>query len=904
MMIPSDDQRRDPDAWLAQVQAEERRAARGRLRVYFGASAGVGKTYAMLLAARELHAAGRKLLVGVVETHGRSETEALLKGLEILPRKSIDYRGKNLTEFDIDTALEQRPELVLVDELAHSNVPGSRHPKRWQDVEELLDAGIDVFTAVNVQHLESMNDVVGGITGVRVGETVPDTVFDAANEVVLVDLPADELLARLKLGKVYQAPQAERATQNFFRKGNLIALRELALRRTADRIEDDVRAYRVEKSIDTVWKTGAALLACIGPGPDAERVVRSAARLAGQLGAEWHAVYVETPALQRLPAPAREATLQALKLAQDLGATTAVLPGADFALAAVDYARSHNLSKIAIGRDTRTWPWRQPRSRSVARIAPDIDLIEVAASNGRHTAAGTRPRLAAIGSYQRKLDHLWAALSALGMALVATPTIGYLDLANIAMLFLLVVLLVAVRWGRGPSVTATCVGVACFDFFFVAPRFTFAVSDFQYLVTFAVMLAVGLITGHLTAGLRFQARVASQREARVRDLYEFARALSSVLQTEQIHEATRETIERAFGARTVLLLPDAEGRLQAASAEDDPAGVDLGIAQWAYDHAANAGMGTDTLPASRVFYLPLIAPMRTRGVLAVGSDEPRWLLAPELRRQLDTFGALAAIALERVHYIEVAQDALIRIESERLRNSLLAALSHDLRTPLTSLVALAESLAVSAPPLSEPQRQMAQALRDESTRMSTMVSNLLDMARIQSGDVRLNLQWQPIEEVVGSALRDCRAVLSGHLVATHVPGDLPLVRFDAVLIERVLCNLLENAAKYTPPGSTVTVSAQLHGVWLNILVEDNGPGLPNGQEERIFEKFTRGERESAKPGVGLGLAICRAIVEAHGGAIRANSRPQGGAVFAFTLPLGTPPAMPALDELEAEEERE
>jgi two-component system sensor histidine kinase KdpD len=905
MIFPSEEQRRDPDALLAQVQAQERRAARGKLRVYFGASAGVGKTYAMLLAARELHAAGRKVLVGVVETHGRTETEALLQGLEILPRKSIEYRGKTLTEFDIDAALQSGAQLVLVDELAHSNVPGSRHPKRWQDVEELLDAGIDVFTTVNVQHLESLNDVVGGITGVLVGETVPDTVFDDANEVVLVDLPADELLARLKVGKVYQAPQAERATQNFFRKGNLIALRELALRRTAERIEDDVRAYRVEKSIDTVWKTGGALLACIGPGPDAERVVRSAARLAGQMGVEWHAVYVETPALQRLAAPVREATLQALKLAQDLGASTAVVPGAEVALSAVEYARSHNLSKIAIGRDRQAWPWHQPRSRSFARIAPEIDLIEVAAANGRAARPSGRFSLASLGRPQRRLEHLWAALAALGMALVATPTIGYLDLANIAMLFLLVVLLVAVRWGRGPSVTATCVGVACFDFFFVTPRFTFAVTDFQYLVTFAVMLAVGLITGHLTAGLRFQARVASQREARVRALYEFARALSSVLQTEQIHEATRAAIQGTFGARTALLLPDGEGRLRPELEGEGGVDVDLGIAQWAYDRATSAGLGTDTLPASPVFYLPLIAPMRTRGVLAVESDEPRWLLVPELRRQLDTFGALAAIALERVHYIEVAQGALIRIESERLRNSLLAALSHDLRTPLTSLVALAESLAVSAPPLSEHQRQMTQALREEATRMSTLVANLLDMARIQSGEVRLNLQWQPIEEVVGSALRACRAALSKHTVLTRVPSDLPLVRFDAVLVERVLCNLLENAGKYTPPGSIVTLSAQLHGVWLNILVEDNGPGVPLGQEEGIFEKFTRGERESAKPGVGLGLAICRAIVEAHGGAIRAATRPEGGAAFVFTLPLGTPPAMPALDdELEAEDQRD
>jgi two-component system sensor histidine kinase KdpD len=912
-MIPSERQRRDPDELLAEVQAQERRAARGKLRIYFGASAGVGKTYAMLTAARQVQAGGRRLLVGVVETHGRSETEALLDGLEVLPRKDIGYRGKLLPEFDIDAALARRPELVLVDELAHSNVPGSRHPKRWQDIDELLGAGIDVFTTVNVQHLDSLNDVVGGITGIRVNETVPDTVFDEAAEVVLVDLPADELLARLKVGKVYQAPQAERASQNFFRKGNLIALRELALRRTADRIEDDVRAYRVEKSIDTVWKTGGALLACVGPGPAGGRVVRSSARLAGQLGVEWHAVYVETPGLQRLPAAARERTLDALKLAQDLGASTAVLTGSDVAATAIAYARGHNLSKIALGRDAARWRWRPSHGRSFARLAGDIDLIEVGAPDGGAQAANppsspARPAGAAAGgARQRRLAHLWAALASVGVALLAMPTVGFLAPANIAMLFLLAVLLVAVRFGRGPSVTATCVGIACFDVFFVPPRFNFAVSDFQYLVTFGVMLAVGLITGHLTAGLRFQARVASQREARASALYEFARVLSGVLLAEQVHEITRDTIGRAFGARTALLLPDDAGRLQPAQAGGDgpmPA-LDIGIAQWAYDHETGAGMGTDTLPGNPVFYLPLRAPMCVRGVLAIESSEPGWLLVPEQRRLLDTFAALAAIALERVHYIEVAQNALVRIESERLRNSLLSALSHDLRTPLTSLVALAESLAGSSPPLGDKQRAMAQALREEAVRMGTLVANLLDMARIQSGEVKLNLQWQPIEEVVGSALRASRAALAGHQVETRLPADLPLVRFDAVLVERVLCNLLENAGKYTLAGSTVSVSAQVRGEWLNVEVADNGPGLPPGDEEALFEKFTRGERESSKPGVGLGLAICRALVEAHGGTIRAANRPQGGAAFVFTLPLGTPPAMPALDdELETEEHDE
>ncbi|MHA4867935.1 two-component system sensor histidine kinase KdpD [Duganella sp. PWIR1] len=916
-MFPSDSIRPDPDALLAQVQAQERKAARGKLRIYFGASAGVGKTYAMLAAARKLQEAGQPVLVGVVETHGRADTAAMLAGLPLLPPRVVDYRDKRIAEFDLDGALALRPPLILMDELAHSNAPGSRHPKRWQDVDELLDAGIDVLTTVNVQHLESLNDVVGGITGVRVAETLPDTVFDQADEVVLVDVPADELLARLRGGKVYQAAQAERAAKHFFRKGNLIALRELALRRTADRIEDDVRAYRVEKSIGDIWKTGAALLACIGPRADGEHTVRSTARLAGQLGTGWHAVYVETPALQRLPDSQREQILKTLKLAEDLGASTAVLSGSDIALTALDYARSHNLSKLVLGRAHRSWPWRTPHLKRLAGYAPDLDLIEIGVPRNGPPAAGAqgaaqRPVTdgvdgmdglsggAAPDQRHRATGYLVAAVASIATALATTPLLTYLDLANIAMLFLLVVVLVAVRYGRGPSVLATCLSVASFDFFFVPPRFTMAVSDFQYVITFLVMLAVGLITGHLTAGLRFQARVASHRERRSRALYEFARELSGALQTEQVFETTQSVIQRAFRARATLLLPDADGRLQPPPPDPAPmsslSSLDSGIAQWAFDHAEPAGLGTDTLPASRIFYLPLVAPMRTRGVLAIEPVQRRWILIPEQRQQLDAFAALAAIALERVHYIDVAQNALVSMESERLRNSLLAALSHDLRTPLTSLVGLSEALAGSRPALDAAQLDTARALHAEALRMSTLVTNLLDMARIQSGDVHLNLQWQPLEEVVGSALRASAAQLGAHRVGTRLPPDLPLLRYDAVLIERVLANLLENAAKYTPPGARIEIGAALHGAWINVMVYDDGPGLPAGREEALFEKFTRGERESAKPGVGLGLAICRAIVEAHGGRITAASgpgaSPLGGAAFTITLPLGTPPAMP------------
>lgn len=900
-MFPTDASRPDPDALLARIAAEQSKNARGRLRIYFGASAGVGKTYAMLSAARKLQAEGQKLLVGVIETHGRNETASLLEGLELLPLRDVAYRGKTLREFDIDGALERRPPLILIDELAHSNAPGSRHPKRWQDVEELLDAGIDVLTTVNVQHLESLNDVVGGITGIRVTETVPDTVFDSAAEVVLVDLPADELLLRLKSGRVYQGPQAQRASRNFFRKGNLIALRELALRRTADRIEDDVRAYRVEKSIDVIWKTGASLLALVGPRDGGEHVVRSTARMAGQLGTEWHAVYVETPSLQRLPADQRDRILKTLKLAENLGATTAVLSSGDIAQAALDYASTHNLSKITLGRGHRSWPWRTPHIRALAQVAPDIDLIEIGVSATRPG----RPEPAVTGRFRNQAASLKgrfngyavAGAASLATALVTTPMLAYLDLANIAMLFLLVVVLIGARFGRGPSVLATCVSVACFDFFFVPPRFTFAVSDLQYLVTFAVMLVVGLITSHLTSGLRFQARVAAHREGRARALYEFARDLSGALQPEHIFDTTRAIVGKAFNARATLMVPDPEGRLQLPEAgnETTSTALDIGIAQWAFDHAENAGLGTDTLPASPIFYLPLVAPMRTRGVLAIEPEHPRWILIPEQRQQLDTFAALAAIALERVHYIDVAQDALVSMESERLRNSLLAALSHDLRTPLTSLVGLSESLVQSRPALAKHQRDMASALNQESLRMSALVSNLLDMARIQSGEIKFNLQWYALEEVVGSALRASGSSVKDHTVITQLPRNLPLLRFDAVLIERVLCNLVENAAKYTPPGSRIVIAAKLVGNAVNVIVYDNGSGLPAGREEALFEKFVRGERESAKPGVGLGLAICRAIVEAHGGKIDAGVSPEGGAAFVFSLPIGTPPEMPDLE---------
>ncbi len=892
------DERPDPDALLARIQDDAARAQRGRLKIFFGASAGVGKTYAMLAAARRMREQGVDVVVGIVETHGRAETEAMAANLERLPLRQVSYRGRTLREFDLDAALARKPTLILVDELAHSNVEGSRHPKRWQDVEELLAAGISVYSTVNVQHLETLNDVVSGITGIRVWETVPDRVFDEAEEVVLVDLTPDELLQRLKEGKVYFEQQAERAIRNFFRKGNLIALRELALRRTADRVDVEMLQYRRDQSVAPVWQTRESLLACVGAGPDGDRVVRSTARIASRLDVPWHAIYIETPEGMRTPAASRQQVLRLLKLAQSLGAETATLAGNEEAAAVVKFARDHNLSRVIVGRTPRGhWrPWRRSFAERLARLAPDLEVTTIA-SIGRDRPAHPGDQQPQVLASAPWTAYGWSALVCVAAAVIAAPLPTIFDLPNIVMIFLLAVVIVAVRYGRGPAVLASFLSVAEFDLFFVPPRFSFAVSNVQYLLTFAVMLAVGLIAGQLTAGLQYQARVATGRESRVRALYEMARDLSGALLPEQIAEICDRFIGTEFGARSLLLLADDAGRIvpppQLVLPPVQPAvPIDLGIAQWALDHGEAAGQGTDTLPASPVLYLPLKAPMRVRGLLAIEPGASSRLLGPEQARLLDTVARLIAIALERVHYVEVAQNSTLQMESERLRNSLLSAISHDLRTPLSALVGLADSLRLTQPPPSEQQGAIVENIRDQAGRLRSLVENLLDMARLQAGRVALNRQWQSLEEMVGTSLRAMSPALGARPVRVHLPPDLPLVEIDAVLMERVLCNLLENASKFTPPGTHIDIGAAVEPGRVTVWVEDDGPGLPVGKEEEIFKKFERGHKESATPGVGLGLAICRAIIEAHGGTIRAENRAGGGARFLFELPLSTPPGGP------------
>lgn len=915
------DYRPDPDALLAQLQGAQATQQRGKLRIYFGANAGVGKTYAMLSAAQRAQRDGQRVLVGVVETHGRKDTMELQAGLQVLPLQEMPYRGQVLLELDLDAALLAQPEVLLVDELAHSNAPGSRHPKRWQDVQELLNAGIDVWTALNVQHLESLNGTVGAITGVRVNETVPDTVLDAADEIILVDVTADELLERLKAGKVYIPQQAERASQHFFRKGNLIALREIALRRTAEHVGDDVRSYRqhlVQTSRQTsatdqpAWNTSGALLVCVGPHAGAEHAVRTAARLAGQLNVRWHAAYVETPALQRQAAPDRDRTLAVLKLAEELGGSTAVLTGNDIAAALLQHAKTLNCATVVLGRPAprgwqSAWRWLQPTlTRRLASLAPTLDIVEVGFTDSvrklgqplnhtRNTPTDSDAEPIAVLWRAQWARYLGATAACIFATLVTLPLLPWFDLANIVMLFLLCVVLVAVKLGRGPASLAAVLSVASFDFFYVAPRLSFAVSDVQYLVTFAVMLVVGILIGQLTANLRFSAHVSSSRERRAQALFELTRELSGALLTEQVVALGEAVVERTFDGSARILLPDTSDQLAIPAVL--PPGMDGSIADWAFHHDQRAGVATSTLPSNPWHYVPLKAPMRTRGVLVLQPAEARWLLIPEQVQQLETLARQIAIALERVHYVEVAQAAVVQMESERLRNTLLAAMSHDVRTPLTALMGQAESLAISAH-LNPEQKVLAESIRQEARELSTLVGNLLEMARLESGQVELRLEWQSVEELIGSAIRAARHALGAVKVGTRLPDELPLVEFDAGLMERVLVNLLENAVKYgssTPSHSPVVeISVMATANNLELRVRDFGAGLPassRGREDKLFEKFTRGSSESSTRGVGLGLAICKAIVDAHKGRIAARNAEGGGAEFVITLPRRQPPSI-------------
>jgi two-component system sensor histidine kinase KdpD len=885
-------ERPDPDALLARAKEEEARKTRGRLKLFFGAAAGVGKTYAMLEAARELQADGVDVVVGLVETHGRAETEALLEGLEVLPPRLVPYRGTTLKEFDLDAALARLPAVIVVDELAHSNPEGSRHAKRWQDVLELVDAGIDVYTAMNVQHLESLNDLVAKITGVVVRETVPDSTLERADEIELVDLPPDDLIERLQEGKVYVPQQAQEAMRNFFRKGNLIALRELALRRTAERVDAQMQAYMRDHAIAKTWPVAERILVCVSPSPQASQLVRAGRRLATNLSAQWIVAWVETPAAAKLSQADRDRVIQTLRLAEQLGAETVTLTGPTMSEELLAYARARNVSKIVIGKPARTL-WKRILMGSIVdalvRGSGEIDIHVVSAEKA---AAAPAPvsRPVTPTAWAPYVEALAVVAACTGIAWLMYP---HLALSNLIMVYLLGVVAVAMRSGRAPTTLASLLSVATFDFFFVPPFFSFAVSDTQYLVTFAVMLVVALVISGLTVRTRAQADAARNRERRTAALYAMSRELASTRGVDDLLAIAVRHIVDVFPADVAVLLP-AGGRLTprtvpAATLQTDSS--EQAVAEWVYTHRELAGHGTATLPGAAALYVPLIGSRGAAGVLGVKPLERHAFDNPEQLHLLETFANQTALAIERATLADEAQASQVRIETERLRNSLLSSVSHDLRTPLATITGAATTILESGARLDQrTQHELLESVRDEADRLNRLVQNLLEMTRLESGALQLHKDWHPVEEVVGAALGRLAKSLGSRRVSVSIPPDLPLVKIDDVLIEQVFVNLLDNAIKYTPPDSAIRIIVTATDQSLTAEVADHGPGLPKGQEALVFEKFHRAASEGRR-GAGLGLAICRGVVQAHGGRIWAHNLPEGGVAFLFTLPLtDAPPA--------------
>ena len=890
-MSPTQDGRPDPEVLLARLQEGERLASRGRLKIFFGAAPGVGKTYAMLEAARARAREGVEVVVGVVETHGRPETAALLEGLPVLPRRRVEYRGITLEEFDIDAALARKPGLLLVDELAHTNAPGSRHPKRWQDVEELLAAGVSVYSTLNVQHLESLNDVVARITGVTVRETLPDSVFDQADELELADLSADDLLGRLRQGKVYMPEQAAAAIERFFRKGNLIALREMTLRRAAERVDAQMRGYMQDAGIHSTWAASDRILVCIGPNPDGARLVRAGKRMATGLKCDWFVVHVERPGEAVSPVE-REALVANLQLAESLGGGTATLSGLNAAEEILVYARDHNVTKIIVGKPTHP-RWRDKLFGStldqLVRGSGDVDVYAI---SGEPSGRGRRRRTRAT-RHSTASEYLRAAAVIAVCTALAAGVFRFLSVTDVAMVYLLGVGVVAARYGRGPSVFAALGSIAVFDFFFVPPFYTFAVSDVRYLLTFAVMLGIALMISGLTLRIRAQAESARDRERRTATLYGMSRELAGARGRGELVRVVERHVAESFAAQAQILLPGDGGRVEIPVGTSPAYPIDekeRSVAQWAFDHGKVAGVGSDTLPGSLARYVPLPGSAGMVGVVGVRAADPRRLQDPVLQRLLETFAAQAAVALERALVAEQAQHEQVEAEAERLRTALLSSLSHDMRTPLGAITGAASSLLEDRGSLPEAaRRELVRTILEESTRMNRLIGNLLDMIRLESGALQVQKEWQPLEEVVGVALIRLEERLKGHPVTVRLPADLPLLLMDGLLVEQVFVNLLENAVKYTPPGTPVEITAAAGDGAVVVDVADRGPGFPPGEEARVFDKFYRIAGATNTAGVGLGLTICRGIVTAHGGRIWADNRAGGGAVFHFTLPLAAEP---------------
>jgi two-component system sensor histidine kinase KdpD len=947
------DSRPDPAELLARIQREEERTggvdsvngpARGKLKIFFGMAPGVGKTYAMLASAQRQAAQGVDVVVGVVETHGRVETEQMLLGLDILPRRKVEYSGTTLHEFDAEAAILRRPDILLVDELAHTNAPGSAggREKRWQDVRECLKAGVNVYTTLNVQHLESLNDVVTQITGVPVRETVPDSIFDEADEVELVDLPTEVLHERLRAGKVYLGDNAVRAvdpSDGFFRKGNLTALRELALRRTAAWVDSELRRYKQDRGIRAVWAAGERIVVAVSPSPMSGKLIRAAKRMSAGLHAELIAVYVETPRTAELSANDRDRLAQNMRLAESLGATTAMLGGQNAARELVAFARARNVGKIVVGKTERP-RWKELLLGSfidnLIRESGDIDIYVVRGDDvpatppdrpdARQRGMRAERRLASVGPYALAL------LLVAGVTLLGITGVSGLELANIVMVYLAAVVVSAIWLGRGPAILAAAAGVAAFDFCFVPPRWTFAVSDVQYLLTFAVMLTVGIVIGNLTARTRLQTQQAWDRERRTAALYAISRELAAAQDAQDVAAIAVRHAHDLLGTDALIAVP-MQGKstplldvLACAGAPDwfdDAGGRERGVAQWALDHGKPAGLGTQKLPASAGRYVPLAGTSGTLGILGLrplvdgNRTEGVKGFDPSSLMLLDALTSQIASALERVSLSESQQAAKLEAERERLRSALLSSVSHDLRTPLASITGAASTLEqsgrINEAGGSAPDSQgldagtrasLLRTIIDESSRLNDIIANLVFATRLESGTIALNREWTTLEEVIGVGLSRHRADLASRPFRVHLPADLPMVRVDNAMLPQVVHNLIENALRYTSPGTPISVSAWTVDAQVIVNVSDEGPGLADDEAAKVFQRFYRGRASRPSPatsgiipsrtGMGLGLTICEGIVRAHGGRIWAEPNMPRGVAFMFSLPVEQPqPSMPS-----------
>lgn len=886
--------RANPDELLARARHEEARAGRGRLKIFFGAAPGVGKTYAMLTAAQRLAREGVDVVVGLVETHGRAETEQQLLGLDILPRFRVDYKGTTLSEFDLDAALARKPEILVLDEFAHTNAPGSRFEKRWQDVEELLAAGISVYTSLNVQHLESLNDVISQITGVQVRETVPDSVIEKADEIELIDLPPDALLERLKAGKVYVPDSIAPAMDSFFRRGNLTALRELSLRRTAEWVDGQMRNYREGKSIRAIWPAAERILVAVSPSPASTKIVRAAKRMAAGLHADLLAVYVETPRTARLTARDQDRVTETLRLAESLGASTSTLSAENAAEELVSFARARNVSKIVVG---KTWRplWREALFGSfvgnLIRSSGDIDVYVIRGDS--EVGDGESPSFRPVPRRSRPMAYVGAIALVAIASLIGRLVPSSFDAANLSMIYLAGVVVAAVGLGRGPAVAAAFLGVAAFDFFFVPPSLTFRISDAQYLVTFAVMLVVGLLIASLTNRLRNLALGSRQREQRTALSYDMVRGLAAASNRDEVASVAVKHVHDTFGCDASLLIPGgaATEPLEVRASAGSPDWLDereRSVARWSFDHAKPAGSGTRSLPASGGRYTPLTTTRGKQGVLAIRTNDQTNLASASQLLLLDTFANQIALAIERVDLIESQQIAKIEAESERLRGALLSSVSHDLRTPLATISGAGETLLQEN---LEPatRSELTTIIVHEAERLNELIANLVFATRLEAG-VSLRKEWTSVEEIVGVGLARHRAALAGRPFRVSLSSELPLLRVDNAMLPQVIHNLVDNALRYTAPETPIEIAAWTTDSSVVIKVADAGAGLNAADAARVFERFYRGKRErtsetNGPAGMGLGLTICEGIVKAHGGRIWFERNVPNGAAFLFSLPI-------------------